>query len=151
MFNIIIIEDDLTEYEDVVLNTCSTQTISSRGQWTSQSPGPGQVRQNFGRVKVDVVIWILYTPSHKEDLDKTDNILTDIQYQPYMVSLIIQIGTTGVPVPSNIELSQSLSLSSLAVSDDSLQSPVWYWGVNPSCDDIFVTSLNTTGISVVIL
>ena len=56
MFNIIIIEDDLTEYEDVVLNTCSTQTISSRGQWTSQSPGPGQVRQNFGRVKVDVVI-----------------------------------------------------------------------------------------------
>ena len=32
MFNIIIIEDDLTEYEDVVLNTCSTQTKSNRGQ-----------------------------------------------------------------------------------------------------------------------
>ena len=127
MFNIIIIEDDLTEYEDVVLNTCSTQSMSSRGQWTSQSPGPGQVRQNFGRVKNGPVITcILFTPSHKEDLDKTDNILTDIQYQPYMVSLIIQIGTTGVTVPSNIELSQSLSLSSLAVSDDSLQSPAWY-------------------------
>ena len=51
MVNIIIIEDDLTEYEDVVLNTCSSQTNSSRGPGTSQSPGPGQVRQNFGRVK----------------------------------------------------------------------------------------------------
>ena len=126
MFNIIIIEDDLTKYEDVVLNTCSFQFRSTRGQWTSQSPGPGQVRQNFGRVKSDVVIiWILCTPSHKEDLDKTDNILTDIQYQPYMVSLIIQIGTTGVMVPTNIELSQSLSLSSLAVPGHSLQSPAW--------------------------
>ena len=151
MFNIIIIEDDLTEYEDVVLNTCSTQIRSSRGQWTSQSPGPGQVRQNFGRVKSDDAIWILCTPSHKEDLDKTDNILTDIQYQPYMVSLIIQIGTTGVIEPSNIELSQSLSLSSLAVPGHSLQSLAWYWVITPSCDDIFVTSLNTTGITVVIL
>ena len=43
-----------------------------------------------------------------------------------MVFLIIQIGTTGVTKPSNIELSQSLSLSSLAVSDYSLQSPAWY-------------------------
>ena len=121
MFNIIIIEDDLTEYEDVVLNTCSSQTRSSRGQWTSQSPGPGQVRQNFGRVKVG----ILFTPSDKEDLDKTDNILTDIQYQPYMVSLIIQIGTTGVIIPSNIELSQSLSLSTPAVPGYLLQSEDW--------------------------
>ena len=45
--------------------------------------------------------------------------------KPHHVSLISQIGPTGVPKPSNIELRQSLSISSPAVLGHCLQSLAW--------------------------
>ena len=53
-------------------------------------------------------------------------------------------------VPSNIELRQSLGISSPAVSGDSLQSIVRV-GVKPSRDDVLASSFYTTRLTVLIL
>ena len=53
-------------------------------------------------------------------------------------------------VPSNIELRQSLGISSPAVSGDSLQRMEGR-DLLPSRDDVLVISFNTTGSTVLIL
>ena len=73
-------------------------------------------------------------------------IMISVRYEPHLVSLVIQIGTTGVTTPTNFELRQSVRLSSPAVSCDSLQ--FLAWPVMAASDDKLALRLNTTGLTV---
>ena len=142
---LISIKNVLTKYEDVIVHWSSSQSSSSRGQWCSQSPGPGHVLQNFGGV---LSINSTVSSSDEEHLHDNDPLFTDIWYRTHVVSLISEVTTTGMTMPSNIELRQSFSLSSPAVSGHSLQRTVWWGLVIASSDDKLVLCFNPTGRTV---
>ena len=69
-------------------------------------------------------------------------------YKTYSGSFLIDKLPTGVVVPTNIEVGQSLGLPSPGVPGHRLQSPVGGIPVLTSCDHIFIICLDTAGLPV---
>ena len=142
MFNINITENVLTKYKDVVVHHSSSEFISSRGQWSCQSPGPPGLK-NFCAVQKSTI----ESSSNEEHLHDNDLVFIYIKYKPHLDSPVSQVGPTGVIGPSNVELRQSLSFSSPAVSCYCRQSTPTAV-IIPSRDDVLLGSLNATGLPV---
>ena len=77
MFNVNVTENVLTKYKDLVVQHRSSQSISSRGQWSSQSPAPPCL-QHFCAVQPSLAIIVIPSSSNQEDLQDNDPLFIDI-------------------------------------------------------------------------
>ena len=150
-FHHLITDNGLTKYKDLVVQHSSSQSLSSIGQWSSQSPAPGHVLQYLGGVQLPIIG--IESSHNQEDLHDNYLLFIDIWYKPHIVSLS-EIGTTGMEVPSNFELRQSQGQvipAFPAVAGHILQSTESRGGeVHPSRDDVLVSIFHTTRSTVCI-